>query len=91
MKSPAVPRDQEILAFLNFYLFKGCSLNVLMTNFLFLFGNFAVTSLSADPSVKNTLWSLTFGLAFSWITFYGTSQTAVQRYSSLRTLTQARL
>ncbi|XP_012943004.1 sodium-coupled monocarboxylate transporter 1 [Aplysia californica] len=43
-----------------------------------------------DPTVRHTVWSLTFGAGLQYMAVYGLNQASVQRYCSLPTMSAAR-
>jgi sodium-coupled monocarboxylate transporter 8/12 len=43
-------------------------------------------SFDADPTVRHTVWGLTIGMFFQWLSIYGTNQSQVQRYLSVPSL-----
>ena len=47
---------------------------------------YLVLSFDADPTVRHTVWGLTIGMFFQWLSVYGTNQSQVQRYLSVPTL-----
>ncbi|CAD5116252.1 unnamed protein product [Dimorphilus gyrociliatus] len=46
---------------------------------------------SFDPTIRHTFWSLTIGIFFVWLPPYSVDQQMVQRFTSTKTLNQARL
>ena len=47
-------------------------------------------SFSLDPRERHTVWGLTIGAYFTWITIYGVNQSQVQRYLTVPRIQQAR-
>lgn len=48
-------------------------------------------SFDPDPHIRQTFWSLTIGMYFVWLYPYTVDQQMVQRFSSARSLSDARL
>ena len=46
--------------------------------------------LSFDPTVRHTVWSMTFGFFFQWLSTYGVNQSQVQRYLSVPSVKTAK-
>ncbi|UYV76494.1 hypothetical protein LAZ67_14000717, partial [Cordylochernes scorpioides] len=44
-----------------------------------------------DPTVRHTVWSLVLGGTIVYVSVYGTNQTQVQRYMTVKSLTKAKL
>ncbi|KFM71628.1 Sodium-coupled monocarboxylate transporter 2, partial [Stegodyphus mimosarum] len=44
-----------------------------------------------DPTVRHTVWSLTIGGFFTWLSIYGVSQPMVQRYLTISNIKGARI
>uniref|UniRef100_A0A2L2YGE8 Sodium-coupled monocarboxylate transporter 2 n=1 Tax=Parasteatoda tepidariorum TaxID=114398 RepID=A0A2L2YGE8_PARTP len=48
-------------------------------------------NLEVDPTVRHTVWSLTIGGYFTWLSIYGVSQPMVQRYLTIPNIRGARI
>ncbi|XP_042902836.1 sodium-coupled monocarboxylate transporter 2 isoform X2 [Parasteatoda tepidariorum] len=48
-------------------------------------------NLDVDPTVRHTVWSLTIGGYFTWLSIYGVSQPMVQRYLTIPNIRGARI
>ena len=48
------------------------------------------SSFDGDPFKRHTFWTLVVGGTVGWLSTYGVNQAAVQRYSSVPTLKDAR-
>ena len=59
--------------------------------FLLKIAHFSVFSFSPDPTDRVNFWSLTVGVAITFAKVYGADQAGFQRYSSLRTIREAKL
>jgi hypothetical protein len=47
------------------------------------FYNSVSLSFNPDPTTRHTVWSLTIGFFFQWLSIYGVNQSQVQRYISV--------
>ena len=51
---------------------------------------YSVLSFNPDPRIRDTFWSLTFGLAMTLLPLWGGAQYFVQRYLAIKTLKDAK-
>lgn len=48
-------------------------------------------SFDFDPTTRHTVWSLTIGGFFTWLSIYGVSQPMVQRYLTIANIRGAKM
>ncbi|GIY22988.1 sodium-coupled monocarboxylate transporter 2 [Caerostris extrusa] len=68
---------------------KGKGLN--FSNLIEVDENIFSSSFDVDPTVRHTVWSLTIGGFFTWLSIYGISQPMVQRYLTISEIRGARI
>ena len=52
-------------------------------------GRIELFNFTADPRMRHTVWSLLIGGYFTWVSIYGINQTQVQRYLTVKKMSQA--